>query len=703
MKLIKYLSQCGWPLLLIVMLLVVQVQCDLALPRYTNSMVDVGISQFGIDDAVPKTISSETLSKLTIFIQDSDIPIVLDGYGVMNRLAFEKPQFDLTPYGEQERASINEILRVPMFLIYLPNLLEELPEELDPTQVAWIQQLAREFDVEAAEKAIKTEQSNKIILLSKINAFTSQLSDFLDVMVDQLAIRRVRFEYTDVLGLDADGIQREYLYRTGAIMLLLTLGSISCAIVVALIASRAAGGVARNLRAKFFRQVLSFSRAEMDKFSPASLVTRSTNDIQNIQMALVLIMRIVLFSPMLGAGAVWNVLQTKSSMSWILGAAVGFIIFLLIVVNFTVLPKFKIMQSLLDRLNLVSREILTGLPVIRAFSRQKHEEKRFDDANRDLLKNQLFINRAMSLLMPVFFFFMNITQVTIIWFSAKGMDTGDVSLGSMMAFMSYTMQIIMSFMMMAMIFVFLPRAEIAAGRINEVLDTTASIIDPPTPLDREIENCRGEISFKDVTFKFPGAADNVLENITFTAFPGKTTAILGGTGSGKSTLVQLIPRLYDVSGGTVTLDGINVRDLSKRFLRSQIGYVPQRAVLFSGTIASNLRFGSEDLQQGDISRAARIAQAADFILEKDGQYGAEIAQGGSNVSGGQRQRLAIARAIAKNPKVYVFDDSFSALDFKTDAALREALAREIYGAAIIIVAQRISTVLKADQIIVLDE
>jgi ATP-binding cassette subfamily B protein len=441
----------------------------------------------------------------------------------------------------------------------------------------------------------------------------------------------------------------------------------------------------------------------MDKFSPASLVTRSTTDIQHIQIAIVMLIRIVLYAPMLGAGAVWNVVQSKSDMSWILGVAVGFLLLMLIIVTFTVMPKFRIMQSLLDRLNLVSREILTGLPVIRAFSREKHEEERFDAASRGLLKNQLFVGRAMSTLMPLFFFFMNALMVTIVWFSSKGMDTGTTTRGEMMAFMSYTMQIVISFMMLAMVFVFLPRADVAAGRINEVLKTEPTVLDPANPLDRELDDCRGEIAFEEVSFRFPGAEENVLENISFIASPGKTTAILGGTGSGKSTLVQLIPRLFDVSAGRVTIDGRDVRDITKKKLRSLIGYIPQKAVLFSGTVESNLRFGSEFLELNDLSRAARIAQAEEFILEKDGQYGGEITHGGGNVSGGQRQRLAIARAIAKNPKVFVFDDSFSALDFKTDAALRSALKTEISGAAVIIVAQRISTVLHADQILVLDE
>ncbi|MDR1409544.1 MAG: ABC transporter ATP-binding protein/permease [Oscillospiraceae bacterium] len=706
MKLIRYLKECLGSLLLVILLLLVQVQCDLAIPSYTRDLVDVGIQQSGIPDAVPDRISPQTLQALTLFMPNEDVQVLTDSY---RREDPESPAAEQSlvlsfPRSDDEkgqRRHLDKILRTPMSILALGPLADNLPEDTDPVMREEIMALAEKFDVKKISAKEMADPAAKAEVLSDIQKLVAAQGEMGDMQRNAYSIMLVRWEYT-ALKMDVDKIQTDYLFKTGGMMLLLSLASIACGILVVLLASRAAAGVSRNLRTRLFSRVLSFSRAEMDKFSPASLVTRSTNDIQHIQLALVMLIRIALYSPMLGVGAVWNVLQTKTGLSWILGVAVGFLLFLLIVVNFTVMPKFRIMQDLLDRLNLVSREILTGIPVIRAFSREKHEEKRFDTASRRLLKNQLFVNRAMSTLMPLFFFFMNALMVTIVWFSSKGMDSGTLRMGDMMAFITYSMQIVMSFMMLAMIFVFLPRAEVAAGRINEVLATEPTVLDPPEPLDN-ISDWHGEVAFDDVSFRFPGAEENVLENISFTAQTGKTTAILGGTGSGKSTLVQLIPRLFDVSGGRVTIDGIDVRDISQKKLRSLIGYVPQKAILFSGTIDSNLRFGSDGLTEDDVARAARIAQAEEFILEKDEQYNSEISQGGTNVSGGQRQRLAIARAIAKNPKVFVFDDSFSALDFKTDATLRQSLHTQISGAALIIVAQRIATVLHADQILVLDE
>ncbi|MDR3345472.1 MAG: ABC transporter ATP-binding protein/permease [Oscillospiraceae bacterium] len=706
MKILGYLKECLGSLVLVILLFVLQVQCDLAIPSYTRDMVDIGISQSGIPDAVPERLSQQTFRDVTLLMPDADVTVLADSYRREDSNAPAAVQALLLSFPRSEdkkgqRAHLSEILRTPMALLAIGPIAERLPEDTPAEMRERVEAMAAEFDITKIRAAEAANPAAKDEILKNVDAEFDKLGEFADMQLNTYSTMRVQMEYK-ALGMDTNKIQKDYLYKTGGMMLLLSLASIICGIIVVLLASRAAAGVARNLRARLFSRVLSFSRAETDKFSPASLVTRSTNDIQHIQLALVMLIRIAIYSPLLGAGAVWNVLQTKTGMSWILGAAVGVLLLMLIAVNFTVIPKFRIMQDLLDRLNLVSREILTGIPVIRAFSREKHEEKRFDTASRSLLKNQLFVNRAMSTLMPLFFFFMNALMVTIVWFSAKGMDTGSIRMGDMMAFITYSMQIVMSFMMLAMIFVFLPRAEVAAGRINEVLATEPTVLDPPEPLD-DVSDWKGEIAFSNVSFRFPGAEENVLENISFTAQQGKTTAILGGTGSGKSTLVQLIPRLYDVSSGRVTIDGTDVRDISQRKLRSLIGYVPQKAVLFSGTIDSNLRFGTDELAQEEVVRAARIAQAEDFILEKDEQYGSEISQGGTNVSGGQRQRLAIARAIAKNPKVFVFDDSFSALDFKTDAALRQALHTEISNAALIIVAQRISTVLRADRIIVLDE
>ncbi|MDR1805225.1 MAG: ABC transporter ATP-binding protein/permease [Clostridium sp.] len=722
MKIIAYLKESWSSLLLVVLLLLVQVQCDLAVPKYTSSLVDVGITQKGVADCVPEKLSGKTLADLTLFMDDNSAGTLCAAYGVDNPNAFSATDvFELQGFGEedvlnrvlsyiglkddetaQKREELSDIVCIPLAILYAGVIANNLPEETPEAMRAKITQFADSFNVDDIRAEVAANRAKKFEVLAGISAVKDSMDELTKMQMNTFAIGRVQAEYT-LLKVDQDKIQTDYLYQTGGMMLLFSLAGIVCAVLVVLLASRAAAGIARNLRARMFRRVLSFSRAEMDKFSPASLVTRSTNDIQHIQMALVMLIRVALYSPMLGAGAVWNVMQTKTGLGWLLGVAIGTILSILIVVNFTVLPKFRIMQNLLDRLNLVSREILTGLPVIRAFGRERNEEQRFDTASRSLLKNQLFVNRAMSMLMPLFFFFMNALTVAIVWFSAQGIDRGTMRLGDMLAFITYTMQIVMSFMMLAMIFVFLPRAEVAAGRVNEVLRTNPTVLDPPSPQDDMISDWRGELAFEDVSFRFPGAEENVLEGISFVAEPGKTTAILGGTGSGKSTLVQLIPRLYDVTAGRVTIDGVDVRDISKNKLRSLVGYVPQKAVLFSGTIDSNLRFGSQTVQSDDVFRAAQIAQAEDFILEKEHQYASEIAQGGTNVSGGQRQRLAIARAIAKKPKALVFDDSFSALDFKTDAALRHALHTQLTDATLIIVAQRIATVLHADQIIVLDE
>ena len=501
--------------------------------------------------------------------------------------------------------------------------------------------------------------------------------------------------------MDTDKIQTGYMLRTGGKMLALAAGGMIVSMIVGFLASKVGASTGRDLRGKVFRKVVEFSNGEFDKFSTASLITRSTNDIQQIQMLTVMILRMVLYAPIMGMGGVFKVFHTNVSMSWIIGLAVVLIAMVVMVLFVVAMPKFKILQNLVDRLNLVTREILTGLPVIRAFSTEKHEEERFDQANKDLTKTNLFVNRAMTFMMPTMMLIMNAISILIVWVGANGINDGQMQVGDMMAFIQYTMQIIMAFLMICMISIMLPRAAVSATRVDEVLTSTTLINDPKQP--KHLKEGKGMVEFNHVSFRYPGAEEDVLHDIDFTAEPGQTTAIIGSTGCGKSTLVNLIPRLYDVTDGSITLDGKDIRNITMSDLRDEIGFVPQKGVLFSGTIASNLRFGKDDATDEEIKKAAEIAQATEFIEAKDDKYESAIAQGGSNVSGGQKQRLAIARAIAKDPKIFIFDDSFSALDLKTDAALRKALAENVKDRTVIIVAQRISTILHAEQILVLDD
>ena len=525
---------------------------------------------------------------------------------------------------------------------------------------------------------------------------------FPDMTADNLGAALGQFcvsEYEKV-GIDLSKIQLQYVLKVGAKMLLLSLAAMACTIMVGFFAARTAAGVGRDLRTKVFSKVVGFSNAEVEQFSTASLITRSTNDIQQIQMVTVMLLRIVLYAPILGIGGVLKVLRTDTSMSYIIAVAVLCVTGVVLLLFVIAMPKFQLMQKLVDRVNLVAREILTGLSVIRAFSRESYEEKRFDKANTDLMETQLFTNRAMNFMMPVMMLIMNGVSVAIVWFGGKGVDAGALQVGDMIAFMTYAMQIIMSFLMITMVSIMLPRAGVAAERIDEVLKTETSIVNPNTPVEKEFQ---GEVEFHDVSFAYPDAEENVVEHISFTAKPGETTAFIGSTGSGKSTLVNLIPRFYDVTQGSITVDGVDIRDMDKKKLRGIVGYVPQKAVLFSGTIRSNIRYGSEENEEEAMVRAAKISQSEEFILSKEKKYDSLIAQGGANVSGGQKQRLSIARAIAKNPKIYIFDDSFSALDFKTDAVLRKELSKVTKEAAVLIVAQRVSTILHAEKIIVLDE
>lgn len=640
-KIMKYLGEFKASAIAVVLLLILQAYCDLALPSYTSDIVDVGIEQGGIENAVPDLMREETMEGICLLSGEEAAALLRESY-VQN----DEGNYELRVRDEETIEALDGIIKAQVF--------SQIQEEVS------------------------------------------------DMIADQMAIMFVKAEY-EALGVDVEAIQTRYLLKTGGKMLLMTILMMAAAIAVGFLAARVSAGIGMRLRKRVFRKVVSFSHAEMDGFSTASLITRSTNDIQQVQMVSVMLLRMVCYAPILGIGGIMKVIHTKTGMGWIIIVAVGVILLLVGTLVGIAMPKFKLMQTLVDKLNLVSREILTGIPVIRAFSREKYEEKRFDKANRDLMSTQIFTNRVMTFMMPVMMLVMNAITVAIVWFGAEGIDAGRLQIGDMMAFITYSMQIVMSFLMLTMVSIMLPRAGVAAERIEEVLCTEPVILDKEKVLDDEVEG-KGVIAFEHVHFCYPGAEEDALSDISFVARPGETTAIIGSTGCGKSTLLHLIPRFYDVTGGRITFDGIDIRELSQSKLRSLLGFVPQKGVLFSGTIESNIKFAGEERVSDDaMKEAASIAQAAEFIESKKETYLSPIAQGGSNVSGGQKQRLSIARAIAGKPKVFLFDDSFSALDYKTDAVLRRALYEKIADATMIIVAQRISTILHADQIIVLEE
>ena len=681
LNILKYLKKHGGMVVLILALLCVQAYCDLTLPKYTSDIVDVGIQQSGVERVTPQQMRGTTMETLTLFLSDEDEATLRAAY-----TAAEDGTYTLTVREKKTLDQLDRMLGLPMVALYQME-----QQGMDPAMLtAQAEQVGRE--------------AFKAGLMEQMEAMADQYGATADILTDQMAILFVRQEY-EAMGIDLNAMQRSYLLTTGGKMLALTLLMVAAAITAGMLASRVAASVGMELRGKVFRKVVSFGNAEIDKFSTASLITRSTNDIQQIQMVVVMLLRLVLYAPIIGIGGIVRVASTRTGMGWIIGVAVGVLLALIVVLMTVAMPKFKKMQTLIDRVNLVSREILTGLPVIRAFSREEYEEKRFDKANRDLMGTQLFTNRTMSMMMPIMMLIMNGISVLIVWAGAHGVDLGTMQVGDMIAFITYTMQIVMAFLMISVVSIMLPRAGVSAKRIQKVLDTKVSVRDPEPGKnkDESKENWRGEVCFEDVSFRYPDAQADVLEHISFTARPGETTAIIGSTGSGKSTLLNLIPRFFDVSYGRITIDGVDIRNLSLHKLHSLLGYVPQKGVLFSGTIESNLKFGGEDITDEAMRQAAAIAQADDFIDAKPEGYESPIAQGGTNVSGGQKQRLSIARAIAKDPKVYLFDDSFSALDYKTDAALRRALSEQVRDAAVIIVAQRISTILHAQQIIVLDE
>ena len=681
LNILKYLKKHGGMVLVILALLGVQAYCDLTLPRYTSDIVDVGIQQSGVERVTPQRMRGDTLEALTLFLSDEDEAALRAAYAPDGEGAYA-----LTETDEDALRRLDQMLGLPMVALYQMQQQGTQPSVL----------------VQQAEQADR--QSFKAQLIARMETMSQQYGATADMLTDQMAILFVQQEY-QALGMDLNALQQTYLLVTGGKMLAVTLLMVAAAITAGLLASRVAASVGMELRGRVFRKVVSFSNAEIDRFSTASLITRSTNDIQQIQMVVVMLLRLVLYAPIIGIGGIVRVATTRTGMGWIIGVAVGVLLALIVVLMTVAMPKFKKMQTLIDRVNLVSREILTGLPVIRAFSREDYEEARFDKANRDLMGTQLFTNRTMSMMMPVMMLIMNGISILIVWAGAHGVDLGTMQVGDMIAFITYTMQIVMAFLMISVVSIMLPRAGVSAKRIQEVLDTQASIRDPQPGKERDgsRDQWRGEVCFEDVSFRYPDAQADVLEHISFTARPGETTAIIGSTGSGKSTLLNLIPRFFDVSYGRITIDGVDIRDLSLHKLHSLLGYVPQKGVLFSGTIESNLKFGGAEITDQAMRQAAAIAQADDFINAKPEGYQSPIAQGGTNVSGGQKQRLSIARAIAKDPKVYLFDDSFSALDYKTDAVLRRALSEQVKDAAVIIVAQRISTILHAQQIIVLDE
>jgi ATP-binding cassette subfamily B multidrug efflux pump len=678
LKLLKYLGRSKLAILGIILLLVVQAYCDLALPQYTSDIVDVGIQQSGIENAVPKQMRSDTMDALKLFLTDADSATVTAAY-TQNSDGL----YDLNTTNKDTINQLNSIFGLPM--VILSSMTE-----------------SGQMDTATLLQASKAGMVTKDQLMQARDTAKEKMGDLSDSIVSQKAILFVKAEY-EAIGIDLSGIQQHYLLLAGGKMLGFSLIIVAASILVGLIASRVAAKIGMDLRRSVFEKVVSFSSAEMDQFSTASLITRSTNDIQQVQMVIVMLLRMALYAPILGIGGVIKVLATDTGMSWIIGLAVGIILVIVLILMFVAMPKFKKMQSLVDRMNLIAREILTGITVIRAFSREKHEEKRFDGANRELMGTQLFTNRVMTFMMPGMMFIMNGVSVLIVWVGGHGIDAGTMQVGDMIAFITYTMLIVMSFLILTMMSIMLPRSAVAAERISEVINSKTTIFDKKQVQDNSIQSWNGVVSFEDVTFRYPDADEDVLEHISFTANPGQTTAIIGSTGSGKSTLLNLIPRFFDVTNGRVTMDGVDIRDLSQQKLRSLLGYVPQKGVLFSGTIESNLKFGGDAITNEQVTEAAAIAQATEFIDSKPEGYETHIAQGGTNVSGGQKQRLSIARAIAKHPKVFLFDDSFSALDYKTDVVLRRALNEKINDATIIIVAQRISTILHADQIIVLDE
>ena len=703
-KIFKQLARHWAACLAVVALLFVQAYCDLSLPDYTSRIVDTGIQQGGIESPLPETVRQSTLDALSLLMSEEDADALQNAYGYyLQDNGVLKLRSDLT---DAERTALEEAVTTPDIVLYMAAAQNANAPAGDEAEAMTAAPTAEDLDAVCAQFAAMAQMpgfSREMIQQQLASAMEQVDETTLSSMASQATLL-VSLEY-EAQGVSHD-VQMVYLFRVGGQMLALTLLMVVVSILVGLIASRVSASIGRELRRETFSSVIHFSNAEIENFSTASLITRTTNDIQQVQFTCVILLRMVAYAPILGIGGVMHVTQGNTGLAWIIVLDVAALLLLITVLMSVAMPKFKIMQTLVDKLNLVSREILTGVMPVRAFSRESFEEKRFDAASRELMGTQLFTNRAMVAMMPFMTLIMNGTSLLIVWFGGKAMDAGNMQVGEMIAFITYTMQIVMSFLMLAMVAVMLPRAGVAADRIDEVCRTKASIHDPDAATAKpalEKKDWDGVVRFEDVSFRFPGADSDALEHISFTANPGETTAIIGSTGCGKSSLLNLIPRFYDVTGGRVTIDGIDVREMPQEQLHSLLGYVPQKGILFSGTIESNLKFGGAQITDAGMKKAASIAQATEFIDAKPEGYASPIAQGGSNVSGGQKQRLSIARAIAKEPKIYLFDDSFSALDYKTDVTLRRALKEETDNATVIIVAQRISTVLHANQILVLDD
>ena len=677
MKLIKYLKGFLVPMIFLVAILGVRVVAELALPTYTSNIVDKGIQQSGIQDSVPEKISEKSFRELQLFMTDDEIKKVTAKY------TKDGDVYKLDNINDQERSELNDIFKSAMTVVSGAK-----SENLDLDKVA---------------EGVKLGLAKKDSLIEQKNKSISDLGSSADMITKQAGVRYVKEEYRNNVGIDTNEIRKNYLKEVGIMMIIVTFISGIGSVISNFIASRISSKIAYNLREKLYNKVLSFSKQDIDKFSTASLITRSTNDIQQIQNALNMMLFIAIYAPMMAVYGVYKVTQTDTGMTWIIALGVGILGLTLGIISFLVMPKFKIMQKLIDRVNLVTREALTGISVIRVFGREKYEEERFDKENTVLKNEQLFINRTLSALMPMIMLIMNGIALLIIWVGGKNIDAGSIQVGDMMAFITYTMQIVMSFLFFTFLMMQLPRAEVAAGRINEVLETEVTVVDSKHIDDSKLQDVKGTLKFDNVSFTFDGADSPVLSNISFEAEAGKTTAIIGSTGSGKSTLLHLIPRYFDASEGEISIDGVNIRDISLSKLRDTLGFVPQKGVLFSGNIKSNIKFADENITDEQMKKAAEIAQALDFINEKEDKFNSEISQDGSNVSGGQKQRLSIARALAKNPKILLFDDSFSALDYKTDVKLRKTLREEMSGVTTIIVAQRIATILNADKIIVMNE
>ena len=685
-KLMKYLKKSAGYVVLIIALLFLQAYCDLSLPDYTSKIVNVGIQQSGIEDSVPEKIRKTSMDNLKLFMDEEDKETI-DSY-------YEEDGDNLVlkeDVKSEEREKLNDILVKPMMIA------ASFSSDSDEVN----EMLAKMGVPEGTDPMQAIAQMPEEALTSMIEKISEKIDKMQPSILTQAGVAYVKSEY-EAMGEDIDAIQMHYIKISGVKMLGMALITMLCAICVVFLSARVAAALGHDLRNAVYNKVISFSSREYHKFSTASLITRCTNDIQQVQQVMAMLFRIVLYAPILGIGGVIRVLQTDSSMTWILGLAVGLILVVIIVLFQVAMPKFTILQTLVDKLNLVTREILTGIPVIRAFSREKHEEERFEEANQRLTKTNLFVNRCMTFMLPTMMLIMNGVSVLIIYSGSYAVDNGTMQVGNVMAFIQYAMQIIMSFLMITAMSIMLPRANVAALRINDVLKTKVSVTDPENPVQPDA-NVKGTVEFDHVSFAYPEAGENVISDISFKAEKGETIAVIGSTGSGKSTLINLIPRFYDVTEGRVLVDGVDVREMTQKEVRSRLGYVPQKGVLFSGTIDSNIRYGKTDISEAEVKEAAEVAQATEFIDAKPEKYASPIAQGGTNVSGGQKQRLSIARAIAKKPEIFIFDDSFSALDFKTDSTLRKALKEHTKDATTIIVAQRISTILNADKIIVLDD